>query len=475
MAENIKRSKSQASNYSYSRGGTTAEFGPFIGIVKYNVDPTRSGRVQVYLPEFGGDETQSENWRTVSYASPFFGITPHSGSTTTEGIEEGNPHSYGFWATPPDVGVRLLCIFANGDPNFGYYIACLPEPGANHMVPAIGSTAKFIYADGAKYGNPPRLPVVEYNIRNVAITETAKPHDQLKPVHKKHAKSLHQQGLIKDTTRGIIGSSAQRESPSRVLGISSPGRPIYQAGLNETNTKTKLLNGSVTKPDMVVVGRKGGHTMVFDDGDLSGDDQLIRFRTSGGHQVMMNDTDECIHIIHSNGTSWVELGKEGTVDVYGTTSVNVRTGGHLNLHADKDININAGEHVNIKGKKSVKVESDELVQILSEKDYMQYAKTSIRTKSDGTIDQLSATTTRTTSGSPMYIVGTKIFLNTGGASTIKKPENILIHKLPDVKWDKDKEWKITNTVETIVTRMITHEPYPFHNMGIDGVTVKLEK
>jgi uncharacterized protein (DUF2345 family) len=61
----------------------------------------------------------------------------------------------------------------------------------------------------------------------------------------------------------------------------------------------------------------------------------------------MSDDGQCLHIIHANGQSWVELGKEGTIDMYATNSVNIRTQGDLNLHADNNININAKNDLNI--------------------------------------------------------------------------------------------------------------------------------
>ena len=53
MAENIQRSRGRAQNYKFDRGGMPAEMGPYIGIVVNNVDTTRSGRLQVYIEQFG--------------------------------------------------------------------------------------------------------------------------------------------------------------------------------------------------------------------------------------------------------------------------------------------------------------------------------------------------------------------------------------------------------------------------------------
>jgi hypothetical protein len=62
-----------------------AEFGPFIGVVKNNVDPTRSGRLQVYIETFAnGNAEDSSKWTTVRYLPGFYGYTP-SGNIPNNG------------------------------------------------------------------------------------------------------------------------------------------------------------------------------------------------------------------------------------------------------------------------------------------------------------------------------------------------------------------------------------------------------
>jgi len=75
MSSDIQRTKGTSKNYKFDRGGMPTEFGPFVGIVKNNFDPTRSGRLQVYIEQFAGpDETDSSLWRTVGYVSPYYGL-----------------------------------------------------------------------------------------------------------------------------------------------------------------------------------------------------------------------------------------------------------------------------------------------------------------------------------------------------------------------------------------------------------------
>ena len=144
MAENIQRSKGRSGAYKLDRGGAPAESGPFIGEVMNNVDPTRSGRVQVWIEDFAGSNKQDQSlWRTVSYVSPFYGGVSQTGTTQGTGGYVGNPQSYGMWMTTPDVGAQIVCFFASGDPNQGYYIGSIVQPGLNHMLPAIGATSNY--------------------------------------------------------------------------------------------------------------------------------------------------------------------------------------------------------------------------------------------------------------------------------------------------------------------------------------------
>ena len=53
MAENVIRSRGRPQGYKLDRGGMPTEMGPYIGIVVNNVDAIRSGRLQVWIEQFG--------------------------------------------------------------------------------------------------------------------------------------------------------------------------------------------------------------------------------------------------------------------------------------------------------------------------------------------------------------------------------------------------------------------------------------
>ena len=185
MAQDNQRSRGRPVNYKMDRGGVPAEFGPFFGIVKNNVDPTRTGRLQVFIQAFGAlDEEDDSKWVTVGYLPQFFGSTQQvSGTKTGSGTFPGNPVSYGMWFTPPDIGVTVLCIFANGDRSQGYYIGVVPDQGVGHMVPAIGAKSNYVTANAnqaAYYNDAVRLPVTEINVLNIEKSQSSRYFDQAK-------------------------------------------------------------------------------------------------------------------------------------------------------------------------------------------------------------------------------------------------------------------------------------------------------
>jgi hypothetical protein len=479
MADNVTRSRGTPGNYKSNRGGIPNEPGPWIGIVKNNHDPARIGRVQVYIPEFSTgqtdeDENDSTLWRTVRYMSPFFGSTPHAGSSEGVGTSEaGNPNSYGMWFTVPDVDTKIMCFFVGGDPNQGYYMGCIPDPDAMHMVPAIGaqSTDRVQFEtqeQQMRYEFAERVPVAEINTKNRELTEDPQSYNQTRPIHTWAAGLLYQQGLIEDTVRGPISSSAYRESPSHVFGISTPGRKIHSADITEYNIQQALASGGATKEDFKVVGRRPGHSFVMDDGDITGNDQLMRFRTAKGHQILMSDDGNCVHIIHANGQSWVELGKEGTVDVYAANSINLRTQGDLNLHADQDLNLYAGRNLNLHGKESAQLESDKTLNLVGEQNLSIASKKKLSLLSDGTVAIDGTKGTSLNADGKCIINGSTVELNTAGKIAGTGAQRIAKTKLGDVDHHPGGWSWFEGTLDSIVSRAPTHEPYEEHGLGVQA-------
>jgi len=448
--------------------GFRFDSGPYIGKVKDNRDPTRSGRLQVWIAELGGDETDPNFWRTVSYASPYMGSTFQE-SYTAEQNQSGADknsfktvrHTYGMWFNVPDIGNWVMCLFVAGDATRGYYFASVPNQFGHHMIPAVSSSkdvdpehiedskVKSLYQAG-KIG--PELPVVEFNENNKKVNWEQFVKEK-KPLHEPQVKILIEQGLDRPKltkSRGHITTTSQRETPSGVFGISTPGRSIAAPPPQDAKVEQRRIKT-----------RQGGHTFVMDDGDNSdqkGKNNLTRWRSSAGHQILLDDTDNIIYIGNSNGSTWVEMTGTGHINIYSSNSVNLRTKADLNLQVDKDINMQVDGNFNLKVKKSFNIETESLV-TRSNKETKIYGGT-VAIGSDGTLDLNGKSSGSFTTTGPLNITAMPINLNSGRGPSITKPKDINVKNHPETKKDGSGQWIIEpNKIKSIAKIVPTHEPW----------------
>lgn len=320
--------------------------GPYVATVVNHLDPLRMGRLEVSIK--GGMQNIVDTKKTKSdtpletyiaqYASPFHGETSVRFEGTNNKDFNDVQKSYGFWMVPPDIGTRVLIIFADGDPNQCYWIGCVQDNYQNFMTPGIASSknSNLTPAQLLKYGGVTNLPVAEY-LKKTETLSDPNIETKKKPVHP-FADRLLQQGLLIDDIRGNTTSSARRETPSTVFGISTPG-PI-----DPTSPKKPISQSGKT---VASVSRLGGSTFVMDDGDVNGDNELVRIRTRTGHQILLHNTADLIYIANAKGTAWIELTSNGKIDVYAEDSISMHTYGDFNFKADRDINLEAGRRFNI--------------------------------------------------------------------------------------------------------------------------------
>ena len=207
----------------------------------------------------------------------------------------------------------------------------------------------------------------------------------------------------------------------------------------------------------------------MDDGTSNGTDQLIRLRTALGHQITMSDDGQTLFIIHANGQSYIELGKEGTIDMYATNSVNIRTQGDLNLHADRNININAKKDLNIAAD-NININAEKDISYRSGANFSGYTIGKYTVKVNGAMSMAAGGEGSYASGQLMFINGSKINLNTGATSvTPAEVPKIPIVAHTDTLFDKIKGWAaVPGYLLSIVSRAPAHSPWANANQGVDA-------
>jgi hypothetical protein len=317
--------------------------GPYLAEVINHLDKTYMGGLEVVLrTDIPGYVSNRANALKVRYMSPFFGATSARFQGNNSADFEHSQKSYGMWMIPPDIGATVLVVFPPGS-DVGYWIGCVPAQDLfqNHMVPGIAasSNVELTPAQRKLYGaDATNLPAAEFN-KKVYSAKNPNVDTIGRPVHP-FADRLLKQGLLKDNIRGITSSSARREVPSQVYGISTPG-PI------DTSSNARRVDIGFGSNAMAPVSRLGGSTFVMDDGDVNGNNELIRIRTRTGHQILLHNSADLIYIANSAGTAWIELTSRGKIDIYAADSISMHTEGDFNLRADRDFNIEAKNKVNI--------------------------------------------------------------------------------------------------------------------------------
>jgi uncharacterized protein (DUF2345 family) len=237
--------------------------------------------------------------------------------------------------------------------------------------------------------------------------------------------------------------------------------------MKPNDIRQKINDGEITPGQAQVIGRVGGHTLVMDDGDLEDNNQLFRLRTSKGHQITMSDSGNFFYIVHSNGQTWLEFGAEGTVDIYSTNSINMRTAGDINFHADRDINMFAGRNVQIKSTNRMQLESAGTMVLDAQQDITMYSKATIGVKADGALTINSASGSWG-SGSELIVNAEQIDLNGPAAGRVSSPNPITKTIFDDIQFSTSTGWVTkADNLTSICSRITTHEPYPYHNKGVD--------
>jgi hypothetical protein len=342
--------------------------GPFIAKIISHLDPSYMGSLEVQiLHESGNDDAREGQLRTVKYLNPFYGSTHIDYVSDDPDTHDNTQKAYGMWMVPPDVGTLVVVIFIGGDPRKGFWMGCVQNEDMNFSLPGYAAT-EYVVDDSRETDTvKTRVPVGEYNkiIHPETQSDTTK---KLKPEHPS-ALALERQGLLQDDIRGITTSSARREVPSMVFGISTPG-PVDKTG------KIGKVGKHEHKIPNAFVSRLGGSSFVMDDGDdkflrktpagegppdyaaVEQDEtdgqkdllhnELIRLRTRTGHQILMHNTEDLIYIGNARGTAWIELTSDGKIEVYAEDSISFRTKQDFNFYADRDINMEAGRNLNTK-------------------------------------------------------------------------------------------------------------------------------
>ena len=460
-----------------------SDSGPYLATVKFTNDPQRMGRLGVNIPALTHTNNPTAKQITwCQYLSPFYGVKSLAGVNAQDPYGyKSSQSSYGMWAIPPDIDTSVLVIFAKGDGGrpTAFWMGCVQEPLTNQQIPGHGATTETsMPASGGDFSQSKQdvygtdlLPAGE---KNRKFTDVSAQFEQQKfPINERLADQLTKQGLVTDPVRGTTTSSARRESPSAVFGISTPGR------IDPDSAEPRIgLAGTPVKVD-----RESGHSFVMDDGAADGTNQLTRLRTASGHQLLMHDTEGVVYLANGSGKAFIEMAKDGTISVYSDGGINLRSGRDFNLHSDMNINFHAKGQINFTSETNVALNAEGYLFAMGDQGAFTSSQNgSVRTYArDGISSDTMGSQLHGARGGDIHLAasgsgrtGGEIHLNSIGPSdkwgpSWLKPDSDYVRikvtggpeKLIDIDDDQPFVNGKVNRKEnrTTVTDFVTHEPY----------------
>lgn len=402
----------------YMQGAQPQQTTPFVtvGLVVDTNDPQQMGRIRVMCPQWGdawGSAVEDLPW--AIYMSPFGGQVQVG--TRGPGIQESQGGvAYGMWAIPK-VGTQVAVLCVDGNPMTRMYIGSVFDQFTPHTLPH----GRYMYDDHPeleKVGASP-APFGPYTSTEKLIQPLA--------ANQKQAFGNKDEPNFEYRTRGADYSASRVdvEQLSQTYSKVQDDKDIQHDGWTSTQGYQASRidpHGSSTLTDknydsmITALVSAGFHAIAMDDRQ---ENCRIRFRTTSGHQIILDDTNERIYISTAQGNNWIEMDQDGNIDIY--------TANKLNVHADKEINFTSEESIRLYGKKGVHIKSDQEIRAEAGQDIHIRTAQNLRAhatqagfiQTDGALHLKSGAALHAESAAAMHIrSGSTLNLQSGGQTNI---------------------------------------------------------
>ena len=302
-----------------------------IGIVVDSDDPLQQGRLRIFCPSYNDDPKKLLHLPWCAYVSPVGGVISQNayarGHIKDTESSTGAIH-YGFWAIP-EIGAHTLVACINGDPRRRVWLGCLPSHQETHTT----AHGRYKHTDGNVDG-----PLTSLG-------------EKIEPTYSKLQEAFN--GQISSAEWKTRGADYQ---VTGIYEVPSPNKSLYVDDNYTTianNEEDEWVKGILGEHGYDWSGYKnlgsflasrvqswttpGFHSISMDDRPFN---SRIRIRTTGGNQIILDDTNERIYFSTSGGKSWIEMDAAGNIDMYSERN--------MSFHAEKNLNFSAGESIRMK-------------------------------------------------------------------------------------------------------------------------------
>ena len=310
-----------------------------LGVVVDTDDPLQMGRLKIFCPTLNDDPKQTQYIPWTVGSSPFSGMVDNPSFTRGNGdgpeTSEGSVH-YGFWAIP-EVGSHMLVTCIDGDFKRRVWLGCVPHhQEARSIINGIwkleGGTLEGPYT---ATGSP-----IEPLYTNLAEAF----NDEKDSAEWKSRAGEYQYSAVRDDVEQVpnailnetdqtVNSFIENEPESFVH------KTLGSHGYDWTGNKNL---GAFLSSRAYGWSTPGMHSISMDDRHFN---CRMKFRTSTGHQIILDDVNERIYISTHKGKNWIEMDGGGNVDIFSEMRVSIHAENDINLTSKKTIRMNGEEGI----------------------------------------------------------------------------------------------------------------------------------
>lgn len=344
------------------------------GVVVSVNDPQQMGRIQVMVPNMGhtAKHATDRNLPWAAYCTPFGGVDdPASRGIALQeqdkdspyGSKTSGPVAYGWWAVPR-INARVMVFALDSDPNQLYWFGCIYPNSTPHTMPhgrymAEGGTIPEGPLSSSEspiqpyYNNSLKAFVNHSNYEWVsrgADYAVAAIHPNRAAASMGQNNSENNDGTI--SLKSDMRDESITEDDGNIIGKDLTYRQGYALSKinpkKDTNTDTdkeKDLNTDKNlEPVTFSITTPGFHAISMDDRP---ENVRMRFRTSSGHQIILDDTNERIYISTSEGRNWFEMDADGHIYGYSEESISWSAAGDINFTSEKTIRMTGKKGIHL--------------------------------------------------------------------------------------------------------------------------------
>jgi hypothetical protein len=322
-----------------------------VGVVVDTDDPLQMGRLRVFCPSLNDDPRKLQHLPWAAYVSPFGGVVDNNcfaRGSDVKNFQTSGPVHYGFWAIP-EQGAHALVGCVDGDPRRRFWLGCFPSQQQTHTI----FTGRFKWSgfNGTPDGpfssnNDPIQPL--YNNLTTAFTSTnpsyAGRNTRFSSEWKTRGADYQPTAVSQDVgefpnTKDTTYLDEQNDQ----ITVAEPDQWVKDILGAHGYDWTAFKNlGSFLASKVYGFGTPGGHSIWMDDRPFN---CRVKLRTTSGHQILMDDTNERIYIATAKGNNWIEMDQAGNIDVYSSSRVSVHAASDINFSTEGSFRVKAQQGI----------------------------------------------------------------------------------------------------------------------------------